>query len=186
MSQCGYNYEEASRWQGQIATDYLIRFYPTYVKGILTDTLDRVLGDPVRSSYFAAKRQHSNYLKRLEYSVSKNLALKPDSTLREIVRPITQRVNNIFKYLSDRGFLYAFNLTLILGAMIGLILHRTPIYWNLALIAILTLGINVSIGGDLPRYRIIILSFAGMFLFNYYDVFSRYLIKGFLGGFINS
>ncbi len=166
MMQHGLSYEEASRWQGEVAVDYLVRFYPTYLKEILTDTADRLLGKPIRSSFFVVERQKENNHTRIKYSPSDRLALGSDSTLRHMILPISIRFNKILKFMSSSGFLYVYNLSLIAGAMMGFVLRPTPVYWNIGLIVLLTLSINAGIGGDLPRYRLLLLPFSGMFLMN--------------------
>ena len=177
MMQHGLTYEEASRWQGEVAVDYLVRFYPTYLKEILTDTADRLLGKPIRSSFFAVERQKENNHTRIKYSPSDRLARHPDSTLRQMILPISIRFNRVLKFLSSSGFLYVYNLSLISGAAMGLVLRQSPIYWNLGFIVLLTLAINAGIGGDLPRYRLLLLPFSGLFLMNLYTAASLAMAK---------
>jgi hypothetical protein len=169
MMEHGLSYEEASRWQGQVAVEYLARYYPTYLKEILTDTADRLLGQPIRSSFFAVEHQELNNQKRHKYSTANLLSLNTNSNLSKTILPVTVRINKLLKHLSRNNYLYLYNIMLIAGAAMGFMLRLTPTYWNLALIVLLTLGINACIGGDLPRYRLLLLPFSGLFLINLYS-----------------
>lgn len=168
MAHRGTSYEEATRWQGQIGLQYLRRFFPQYVQDVLVGDFDRALGAPVRASFFALKRQESNQQSRSLISRGENLRIGENSKSRKVIFSFTKHVNRGFEYLSQTGVLYAFNLIVLVGAIIGFVVHRTPVYWNLGLMVVLTFSINVFFAGDLPRYRALIFPFAGLFLSNYF------------------